>query len=104
MGAKLTPEQIKVTATRLDGHAQSIESCVQTLLGQLGALTHGWQGPAGKAFLRAHNDWTLVSNKHNAKLKLASEALGMTAHNWANTEQANADGATRAGGVISATL
>jgi WXG100 family type VII secretion target len=104
MGAKLTPAQIATTATRMDTHSQAIDARVQSLLSQLGALTHGWQGPAGQAFLRAHNDWTTLSNKHNSKLKLTGEALGMNARNWANTEQANADGANKAGGAISAAL
>lgn len=104
MGAKLTPAEIAATAGRMDTHSQAIDSRVQSLLSQLGSLTHGWQGPAGQAFLRAHNDWTSLSNKHNQKLKLTSEALGMTSRNWDNTEQANADGANKAGNAISAAL
>ncbi|MEP6695870.1 MAG: WXG100 family type VII secretion target [Pseudonocardiales bacterium] len=104
MSVKVTPEEVKATAAKMEAHNARINTIVNSLMSQLGALTHGWQGPAGTAFLRAHNDWTQVSAKHNAKLKLTGEALDTTSRNQQQMEQVNADGANRAGSAISAAL
>lgn len=104
MSVKVTPEEVKATATKMEAHNAKINATVNALMGQLEALTNGWQGPAGTAFLKAHNDWNALSAKHNAKLKLAGEALDQTSRNQQNTEQANLDGTTKAGSAISAAL
>ncbi len=104
MGTRATPAEIKATAAKMEGHNATINTTVNGLMSQLEALTHGWQGPAGQAFLKAHNEWTQVSVKHNAKLKLTGEALDVTAVKHNQTEQANTDAANKAGSAISAAL
>jgi len=82
---------VKAASTEMHDYNQRINARVNTLMGQLQALTHGWQGPAGQAFLAAHNEWNTINAKHNVKLNLIGEALAQTAVNHQTMDQANAD-------------
>ena len=75
------------------GHAnatiQRIQSDVQTLNTQLGALSGTWTGPAATAFLGVHESWRSTQSAVEANLQALTHALQQAGSHYRDMEMAN---------------
>ena len=66
-----------------------LQSEVQTLNAQLGALGGSWSGPAATAFLGVHESWRTTQSAVEANLQALTQALSQAGAHYRDMELAN---------------
>lgn len=75
----MSPEELRTSATSIDGNRDTILSTLQTLDSTINQVTEGWQGAAQCSFLESYAEMKKILNNFPGVLEGISSQLNTSA-------------------------